>query len=163
MAATQTNPKARETRSSGKPSNKKKINRFHQTLGTLTYYQACQLLGDEGAKLIARGGQKFEIESDRDIFLGGDLLRINVPDPDLERGYAVVSMTRSSDRKKALVINCDQSDTFCEYMGAAMDYLLDAKSVLGLAMPPDEQIPLENLTVKELRQRALAERQDRAS
>ncbi len=42
-------------------------------------------------------------------------------------------------------------------------YLLDAKSVLGLAAPPDESVPLENLTAEELLQRAMAERVKRAS
>ncbi|MEM1227505.1 MAG: SWIM zinc finger family protein [Planctomycetota bacterium] len=147
---------------SGK-QRKPRVNRFHQKLGTLTHYQACGLLGDDGAKLIRDGGRLFEIQSDRDVFLGGDLFRVRVLDPSADGGVAIASMTLSSDRKKSLAINCDRCDTPCEHMGAALEYLLDAKSLLGLAMPPDEDVPLENLTVDELHQRALAERQKRAN
>lgn len=34
--------------------------------------------------------------------------------------------------------------------------------MLGLAAPPDESVPLENLTARELQQRMLADRQKRA-
>ncbi|MEO1527517.1 MAG: DEAD/DEAH box helicase [Planctomycetota bacterium] len=147
---------------SGKP-RKSAINRFHQRLGTLTYSQACKLLGDKGAKLIRSGGQTFEIQSDRDVFLGGDLFRVRVEDPDIKHGVAVASITLSSDRKKQLAVNCDCCDTLCVHLGASLNYLLDAKSVLGLAMPPDEDVPLEHLTVKELRHRMLADREKRAA
>ncbi len=50
----------------------------------------------------------------------------------------------------------------CVHQAAALAYLLDAKSVLGLAAPPDESVPLENLTSDELHQRAMAERVKRA-
>lgn len=69
---------------SGKPQ-KSAVNRFHQRLGTLTYSQACKLLGDEGAKLIQSGGRTFEVQSDRDVFLGGDLFRVRVEEPDKEK------------------------------------------------------------------------------
>ncbi|TWT65953.1 DEAD/DEAH box helicase [Allorhodopirellula solitaria] len=143
--------------------SKAKVNRFHQRLGTLTYSQACKLLLDEGAKLIQRGGQAFEIQSDRDVFLGGDLFRVRVEDADTDNGVAIASLTLSSDRKKQLAVNCDCCDTPCVHVGAALEYLLDAKSVLGLAMPPDESVPLEHLTPAELRHRMLADREKRAS
>ncbi len=146
---------------SGKPA-KSRVNRFHQRLGSLTFSQACQLLGDDGAKLIQRGGRIFELQSDRDVFLGGDLLRVRVEDPQVDGGLAIASITLSSDRKKQLAVNCDRCELPCEHLGAALEYLLDAKSVLGLAMPPDEEVPLEHLTARELRQRMLAERQNRA-
>lgn len=147
---------------SGKP-RKPAVNRFHQRLGTLTYSQACKLLGDDGAKLIQLGSRRFEIQSDRDVFLGGDLFRVRVQDPDLDGGVAVASITLSSDRKKQLAINCDCCGVPCAHLGTALEYLLDAKSVLGLAMPPDEEVPLEHLTVDELRHRMLADRKKRAA
>ncbi len=152
----------REGSTNGKPS-KPKVNRFHQRLGTLTYSQACKLLGDEGANLIQRGGRTFEIQSDRDVFLGGDLFRVRVEDADVDGDVAIASFTLSSDRKKQLALNCDRCDVPCEHLGAAMEYLLDAKSVLGLAMPPDSDVPLEHLTPDELRHRMLADREKRAS
>lgn len=147
---------------SGKPA-KSKVNRFHQRLGTLTFSQACKLLGDEGAKLIQRGGRTFEIQSDRDVFLGGDLMRVRIEDARVDNGLAIASITLSSDRKKQLAVNCDRCEAPCEHVGAALEYLLDAKSVLGLAMPPDEEVPLEHLTSRELRQRMLADRHSRAT
>ena len=72
-----------------KTTKKKKINVFHQRIGSLTFYQACQLLGDEGSKLIQAGGRTFEIQSDRDVFLGGDLYRVRVQDSLVDGGLAV--------------------------------------------------------------------------
>ncbi|MEZ6128073.1 MAG: DEAD/DEAH box helicase [Planctomycetaceae bacterium] len=143
--------------------SKKKVNVFHQRLGSLTYYQACQMLGDDGAKLIQRGGRKFEVQSDRDVFLGGDLFRVRVEDAELEGGVAIVTLTLQSARAKQLQCNCDQCEVPCDHLGAAVEFLLSAKSELGLAMPPDTSVPLENLTEDELLQRAIAERQDRAA
>jgi hypothetical protein len=146
----------------GKPS-KPKINRFHQRLGTLTYSQACKLLGDQGARLIQLGGQRFEIQSDRDVFLGGDLYRVRVEDPSLDGGVAIASFTLSSDRKKQLAVSCDSCEIPCAHLGAGLEYLLDAKSLLGLALPPDDEVPLEHLTPSELRHRMLADREKRAA
>jgi hypothetical protein len=119
-------------------SGKKKVNVFHQRLGSLTHYQACQLLGDEGAKLIQTGGRQFEIQSDRDVFLGSDLYRIRVEDLGVDGGVAIATVTLQSARTKQLQTNCDHCEVPCVHLGAALDYLLDAKSVLGFAQPPDE-------------------------
>ncbi|APZ95816.1 RNA polymerase-associated protein RapA [Fuerstiella marisgermanici] len=142
---------------------KKKVNVFHQRLGSLTYYQACQMLGDDGAKLIQSGGQKFEVLSDRDVFLGGDLFRVRVEDAEVHGGVAIATMTLQSSRAKQLQCNCDQCNVPCEHLGTAVEFLLDARSELGLAMPPDMSVPLENLTESELLHRAVAERQARAA
>ncbi len=140
----------------------KKVNVFHQRLGSLTYHQATQLLGDEGKRLVSEGSRFFEIQSDRDVFLGGDLFRVRVEDAALDGGLAIATVTLNSSRDKQLHVNCNQCETSCAHVGAALDFLLDAKSMLGLAMPPDESVPLENLTTKELYQRAMAERIQRA-
>lgn len=68
--------------SSRKPA--KKVNVFHQRLGSLTFSQASVLLGDSGAQLIAQGGRTFEVQYDRDVFLGGDLYRVRIEDPEVE-------------------------------------------------------------------------------
>ncbi len=132
----------------------KKLNPFHQRLARLTHYQACQLLGDQGTQLIAQGSQ-CEIDTERDVYLGGDLYRVNVAE-------AIVTLTLQSGRNKQLQSNCDQCETNCVHMGAALAHLLDAKSTMGLAAPPDEEVPLENLTEAELMRRAMAEREQRA-
>ncbi len=141
----------------------KKVNVFHQRIGSLTHYQASQLLGETGAQLIAKGGRTFEVQSDRDVFLGGDLYRVRVEDPSLDDGLAIATITLQSGRDKQLQLNCDQCESHCLHLGAALDFLLDAKGVLGLAVPPDESVPLENLTSTELHQRAMADRQQRAN
>ncbi len=154
----------RKNKSVGKASlvSGKKVNHFHQHLGRLTYYQACQLLGEGGAALI-RQGSEFEIDTERDVYLGGDLYRVRVADYSLPNRVAIVSVTLSSDRKKQLVLTCDQCEGTCQHVGASLSHLLDAKATLGLAEEPDESVPLENLTESELRSRMLIERRKRAS
>lgn len=145
--------------SAGETPAKKKVNIFHQRLARLTHYQACQLLGDEGAQLIM-AGSKFEIETERDVYLGGDLYRVRVG---AECGQpAIVTVTLQSGRQKQLQVNCDQCEVGCEHIGGAFAHLLDAKSTMGLAAPPDESVPLENLTERELLQRAMADREKRS-
>ena len=152
---------AKKTKVINRPeSNKQKTNPFHQRLARLTHYQACQLLGPEGRKLIQTGSQHFEIETERDVFMGGDLYRVRIPTA--TESVVVVTITLNSGRDKQLQLNCDQCTKNCEHMGAALGHLLDAKSTMGLAAPPDETVALENLTESELLQRALAEREKRA-
>ena len=57
----------RKNRDKSKPK-KKATHVFHERLGSLTYYQACQLLGDEGARLIQEGSRALEVQSDRDVY-----------------------------------------------------------------------------------------------
>ena len=83
-------------------------------------------------------------------------------DTSVDGGVAIVTLTLMSGRKKQICTNCDQCQLPCDHLGAAIDFLLTAKSELGLAMPPDETVPLENLTTEELHQRAIAERKKRA-
>lgn len=148
---------------SGKPRlPKNKENPFHARLGTTTCSQACKLLGDEGPKLMREGASQFSIELDRDVYLGGDLLRIRVQDHQVADGLAIVSMTLMSGRNRQIHIHCDRCETACKHAGAAVDYLMDSKELLGLAAPPDEDVPLEHLTRKELMQRVIADRQKRA-
>ena len=161
---------------------KKEVNVFHQRLASLTYHQACQMIGAsgeaiDGARRMRIGNRFTEIDLDRGVYLGGDLLRIRMADCDAKHagederpeasvdagsGPTIVTMTLQSRRAKQITINCDRCDGLCHHMGAALDYLLDAKSILGLAAPPDASVPLENLTDKELQSRAIAERQKRA-
>ncbi|MCA9170093.1 MAG: DEAD/DEAH box helicase, partial [Planctomycetales bacterium] len=139
-----------------------KENAFHQRLGGLTYSQACALLGDNGAQLLRQGDQAFDIDLDRDVYLGGDLLRVRIEDKQLTNKLAIVTLTQQSARRRQLQANCDQCDAPCVHLGAGLHYLLDSKTSLGLAAPPDESVPLEHLTKEELLQRAMADRQKRA-
>ncbi len=145
---------------SKKPTKKENV--FHSRLASLTYSQACGMLGDEGPSLIAKGAQKFTIELDRDVYLGGDLFRVRVEDPEIEGRVAIVTMTLMSQRNRQLLIHCNQCETRCHHQGAALEYLLECKSAFGFAAPPDETVPLEHLTRAELMRRVLADRQKRA-
>ena len=157
---------------SGRSPRRKKINVFHQRLGSLTFHQATQMLGEDGPRLMRQGNRFTEIDPDN-VFLGGDLLRAKMIDvdekfrgpddtPEQVDGTVIVTMTLQSARAKQIQANCDSCDAHCHHVGAALEYLLDAKTILGLAEPPDESVPLENLTEKELLHRALDERRKRA-
>jgi hypothetical protein len=155
--------KQRTAAKAGKPKQpKNRENPFHAKLGTTTYSQACKLLGDEGPKLIREGASLFSIEFDRDVYLGGDLLRIRVQDHQVADGVAIVTMTLMSGRNRQIHIQCDRCEIACKHGGAAVDYLMDSKELLGLAAPPDEDVPLEHLTRKELMLRVIADRRKRA-
>jgi hypothetical protein len=75
----------------------------------MTVHQARKVLGEDGRKRLAKGSQAFEILADRDVFLGGDLLRICVRDASLPSGKAIVTFTLQSNRAKQLQINCRRS------------------------------------------------------
>ncbi|QDV40334.1 RNA polymerase-associated protein RapA [Stieleria neptunia] len=151
-----------KTRSAPTGVRRKPGNVFHQRLGSLTFSQACQLLGDEGATLIRQGAQYLELNHD-DVFLGGDLFRVRFSDPEVDNGVAIATITLQSGRRRQLLVNCNQCETPCLHVGAALDHLLQSKSDLGLAQPPDESVPLEHLTPEELNQRAIADRVKRAA
>ncbi|HTN03229.1 hypothetical protein [Planctellipticum variicoloris] len=80
---------------------------FHQRLGRLTTHQAGQLLGEHRAKLISTGGRKFDVDPEADVYLGGDLLRVRVPDTGVPGGKALVVVTLMSGRQKQLYLQCD--------------------------------------------------------
>ena len=161
MATTSTREKKQT--SSRSIAKRKKGNIFHQRLGSLTFSQGCQLLGDQGSQLLRQGGQAFDITSDENVFLGGDLFRVRIPDDEVEGGLAIATITLQSGRRRQLQTNCDACETPCLHLGAAIDHLLQAKSDLGLAQPPDESVPLEHLTPDELHDRAMADRTKRAA
>lgn len=140
----------------------RKVAAFQDRLSRLTHHQACQLLGENGAKLLQAGQRKFEIDPEEDVYLGGDLFRVRVPDHSIPAGKAVVVITLMSGRQQQLFQQCDQCSAPCEHAGAALCFLLQEKSLLGLAAPPDESVPLELLTREELLQRAWDERRKRA-
>jgi hypothetical protein len=135
---------------------------FRDRLGCLTFVQACDLLGDSGDELLRDGGMLYDIETERDVYLGNDLYRVRVHDPDEPGAVVVTTITQVAGRDRRLLLNCDHCEGVCKHLGAALDHLLQAKSELGLAQPPDPTVPLEHLTAEELRERVLAERRQRA-
>lgn len=127
---------------------------FHDRLSRLTYVQACRLLGPDGSRLIQRGGKQ-DVDVRSQVYLGGDLFRLKLPG-------TVVTITQMAERPSRLQWNCTACQSACEHVGAAFSVILEEKTLLGLAEPPPERVPAETLGEKELVQRAIAERQERA-
>ncbi len=143
-------------------SRKRRIG-IRDRLGRLTYRGACRLLadGEEGVTRLRQGGQ-FEIDLPRDVYLGGDTLRVNVPDPELSGAVATVTVVEMTNKPQGLHLNCERCETRCDHISAVLGMVLDEKLALGLSAPPDPSEPVENLTEDELLRRALADREERA-
>ncbi|MGZ0170626.1 MAG: SNF2-related protein [Planctomycetales bacterium] len=126
-------------------------------LSRLTFQQASQLLGNESGKLIAQGGRYEFEELDKAVYLQGDLFRLSFPD-----GRVVVTINTRADRRNRLLWNCSTCQAACEHVGAAFSLILEEKTLLGLAVAPEERLPLEELSEQQLIDQALQERKDRA-
>lgn len=96
------NPPKKIRSSSPKPP-KNQVNKFHQRLAQLTAYQATQMLGKDGNKLLSVGGAK-DIDPYKHVRLDSDLLRISLPQPSGDK--VNVTITLQSARDKQLQINC---------------------------------------------------------
>ena len=147
------------TRSRAPKIKKTKHLTLRDRLSRLNYLQACKLLGPEGDKLI-RLGSEFDIDIRRDVYLRGDLYRVKFAGITGER--AVASITKMAAATNRLKFNCTACETMCHHVGAAVSLVLEDKTGLGLAVPPDEKRPLELLSEAELVEHALRERQQRA-
>lgn len=132
-------------------------------LGQLTYRAVCRLMSDERGEQRLREGGRFEIDLPRDVYLGGDTLRVKVPDPELPTQQAVVTIVEMTDKPKGLHLHCDQCEDRCDHLAAVLGMVLDDKLALGLSAPPDPSEPIELLTEDELLRRALADREERAA
>jgi hypothetical protein len=124
-------------------------------LSRLTFTQACQLLGEDGRRLIWGGGGR-EIDFEEDVHLDAEVFRMKL-------NGAVVTISHAPESKQHMRWNCTQCDTACEHVGAAMSLILEEKMALGLAAPPPERVPVESLSEKELVARAIEDRRERAS
>src|SRR5690554_1612124 len=81
-------PSGRAEQSTNGPTKRKASVRrigIRDRLGQLTVAAACRLLEDGTKARLRRGGQ-FEIDLDQDVYLGGDMLRVSVRDPQLRDG-----------------------------------------------------------------------------
>ncbi len=130
---------------------------LHDKLSRLTFDQACRLIGEDGKWLIM-AGSKFEIDLARQVRLNRHRfeLRFGEPHP------AVVSIWLEDGARQRLRWECDRGNMPCEEVGAAFSVILEHKMELGLAEPPEEELPLECLTEEQLIRRALRERKERA-
>jgi len=119
-------------------------------------------MGDEDGEARLRKGGRFEINLPGDVYLGGDTLRVSVPDPELPVRQAVVTVVEMTNKPKGLHLHCEECQVRCDHIAAVLGMVLDDKLALGLSAPPDPSEPIENLTEDELLRRALADREERA-
>ena len=131
-------------------------------LSRLTYVQAAKLLGPEGPQLIRKGASYDNIDIHRDIYLRGDLFRLKLRGAGSRGKDAVVTITMMAEAKNRLRFNCTACEGICEHIGAAVSLILEEKTALRLAAPPDERRPIETLNEQELLEHALHERAERA-
>ncbi len=130
-------------------------------LSRLTFQQAIQLLGPEGNELIRRGGvEPVDIESQ--VRLSHDRFRLRLPTFGASVSAAVVTITLTSQARRRLHWNCTACTRACEHAGAAFSLILEEKTILGLAKPPEERTPIESLSEEELIEEALDQRRERA-
>ena len=123
-------------------------------LSHLKFRQACKLVGPQGEQLIRSGG-KYDIDIYEQVVLQRDLFQLNL-------GAARVSIQLDPAKDQRLNIQCSLCSNFCEHMGAALSLILEEKLSLGLSAPPPERVPIESLSEKELVERAIEERTERA-
>ena len=128
---------------------------FKDTLSYLDYRTACKLLGAQGATLIRRGG-KWEIDLMGQTSLDNKRFVLNL-------GEATVTIADDPGSPKRLRHTCTSCTKVCEHIGAAYSLILEEKTLLGLAAPPPEDVPLESLDEEQLLERALQERTRRAA
>jgi len=121
---------------------------LHDRLSRLNYLHASKLLGEEGGKLIQKGGA-LDIDIAEQVELTPDRFRLTLPGSS-DRGTglsaAVVTIERAADARDYLRWECSACDRACEHVGAAFSLVLEDKMALGLAAPPVERIPLESLS-----------------
>ena len=130
------------------------MNTLKDILSHLTFRKACKLLGTEGEKLIRTGGQ-YDIDIDTQTTLHDDAFRFLM-------GSALVTITLDHAAEQSLRIRCAKCAEPCVHQGAALSLILEDKVALGLAAPPPQRVPVENLSGEELIQQAIAERRERA-
>jgi superfamily II DNA or RNA helicase len=130
-------------------------------LSQLTYVEACQLLGPDGRRLIQRGAT-YQINVREDVYFGGDLFRLRYNAWPEAGPPPVVTITLMAEAENRLNFNCTACQGVCEHVGGAVSLILEEKTILGLAEPPPESVPIESLGEEELVEQALAERRQRA-
>lgn len=144
-------------------------------LSHLTYAKACRLLGANAKDLLIRGGA-YEIDIDAQVRLLPDRLEVTLGPArvSLELGPGTLGLAsrcsqceaRSRADKEGAGSPGNQRGPHndrCEHVGAALSLVLEEKTLLGLAAPPPERVPVGSLSEAEIAERALAERQERAS
>jgi hypothetical protein len=130
---------------------------LHDKLSRLTFDQACRLIGEDGKRLITAGG-KYDIDLARQVRLNNQRFELRF----FDQQATVVRVWLEDGAQQRLRWECSHGNMPCEEVGAAFSVILEHKMDLGLAEPPEEELPLECLTEEQLIRRALRERKERA-
>lgn len=133
---------------------------FKDRLSQLTIEKAKKLLGADGPKLIV-AGSKLDLSPKDHAYLGDDLFRLKIPGFG-RKPEAIVTITLMTTAQNRLHWNCTSCTMPCEHVGAAFSMILEEKTALGLAVPPDLEDDTALSSEEELIALALAERQERA-
>lgn len=130
-------------------------------LSRLNFEQASKLLGPDAKKLIMRGAGAWDVDVSEHVRLNDRQFRMKFPD-ESEDNPPVVTIKLRDDARQRLHWNCSHCDDPCLHVGAAFSVLLEHKIALGLAAAPTNDVPVETLNERELLERALQDRRDRA-
>jgi hypothetical protein len=139
---------------------------LYDRLSHLTYKQACDILGSDGSHLLRRSFTLDALDVTNDIFLDENLFRLSIHEPWIEPATVSVMLVPGLKHKlAAFCSHCNPThmpNRFCEHTAATLQFLLEEKTLIGLASEPDLETPPELLSEKKLRERALHERAERS-
>ncbi len=136
-------------------------------LSRLNFEQACKLLGANAKKLIMQGAGTHSIDIDTQVKFSDTRFRVNfglgADGAVTSNEFApVVTIKLRDDVPNRLHWNCTSCSEPCLHVGATIALVLEEKILLGLAAPPKDETPVELLDEKQLIERALADRAERA-
>jgi superfamily II DNA or RNA helicase len=139
---------------------------IYDRLSHLTYKQSCDILGTEGAMMLRRCYSLERLDVKNDVYIGADLFRLTIHEDNVVPATVTVMLNDKAKHKLAFCCShCNPSqkpNQFCEHIAMTLSFLLEEKSLIGLAENPDMETPMELLSPKNLHQRALHERMERA-
>ncbi len=130
-------------------------------LSRLTIDDACRLLGARGQRLLTKSGGLYEFDPEKHCRLGDDLFRVRIPGERVNGKPIIVSITLRADARQRLLCNCNACDQPCEHLGAVLGFVLESKTPLGLAAPPQQLAPAD-ADEQQLIDQAIHDRAERA-
>jgi len=129
------------------------MNKFKKLLSRMTLPKVKKILGSEADKLLRFGGV-YEIKLEEDVELTSEKFKVKCNDWCVELIYNEMCKNKLEIKSSTTVLSPE--------VGAVFSLILEEKLSLGLSKPPVERVPIESLSEKELRNQAIADRQERA-
>jgi superfamily II DNA or RNA helicase len=128
-------------------------------LSHLSFDEACKILGPDGKRLLIRGGS-LELASPNDLHIDAREARIQW---ELGRGGCSSRLFFDPSVRGGLRAECSVCTNACEHVGGLLSILLEQKTDLGLAAPPDvaRAVDEEDLVVQALEEREKRARTER--